>query len=45
MTLGSIGAIEFILGAVIWLAVIVYLLILATRLVKAVEKIADKMGE
>lgn len=31
-----------IVGAVIWLAVVIYVLILATRIVRAVEKVADK---
>jgi hypothetical protein len=31
-----------IVGAVIWLAVVIYLLWLATRVVRAVERIADK---
>jgi hypothetical protein len=31
-----------IAGAVIWLAVIIYGLILATRFVRAIEKVADK---
>ena len=34
-----------ILIGVVYVAVPVYILILATRLVRAVEKIADKMGE
>ena len=33
-----------IVGAVVWLAVAIYLLTLATRLVRAMEKIADKIG-
>jgi len=33
-----------ILVPVVYLAVIVYALILVTRLVKAVERIADKLG-
>ena len=31
-----------IVGAVVWLAVAIYLLTLATRLVRAIEKIAGK---
>lgn len=31
-----------IVGAVVWLAVIVYVLWLATRVVRAVEKVAEK---
>ena len=31
-----------IVGGVIWLAIVVYVLWLATRVVRAVEKIADK---
>jgi hypothetical protein len=31
-----------IVGAIVWLAIIAYVLWLATRLVRAVEKLADK---
>jgi heme exporter protein D len=45
MNLGGIGSIELIIGFVIWLAIVAYLLSLASRLVKAVERIAERMGE
>ena len=32
-----------IVGAVVWIAIVVYVLWLATRVVRAVEKIADKV--
>ena len=32
-------------GFLVWLAVVVYVLVLATRFVNAVEKIAEKMKE
>jgi len=32
------------LFAVVWLVVVIYLLTLATRLVAAVERIADRLG-
>jgi hypothetical protein len=34
----------FLMGWLLWLAVTVYLLVLATRFVSAVERIADRMG-
>jgi hypothetical protein len=34
-----------IVGAVVWLAIVVYVLWLATRLVRAVEKLADRSQE
>lgn len=34
----------FILTSLIWLAVLVYLLVLAGRFVNAVERIADRIG-
>jgi hypothetical protein len=34
----------FILTSLVWLAVLVYLLVLAGRFVAAVERIADRMG-
>lgn len=34
----------FVLGWLIWLGVAIYLLMLATRFVNAVERIADRMG-
>jgi len=40
----SIPGALIILAPLVYLAVIVYVLILVTRLVKAVERIADKVG-
>lgn len=34
-----------VFGFLVWLAVVVYVLVLATRFVNAVEKIAEKMKE
>lgn len=45
VALAGISSIELIVGFLIWLAIIVYLLSLAARLVKAVERIADKLGK
>lgn len=45
MVMASWGWLVGLFGFLVWLAVIVYVLVLATRLVTAVEKIAGKLGE
>ncbi len=44
MTMAVLGMLPAMLVGLIWLGVMIYLLVLGTRLVVAVERIADRMG-
>ncbi len=43
MVTGIFGALVGLVLLGVWLALIIYLIVLATRLVKAVERIADRL--
>jgi hypothetical protein len=43
MVAGLLGAFFVVLLGLVWLGIIIYLLTLAMRFVKAVERIADKL--
>lgn len=42
--IGGLGGLFWSLGFLIYLVIVIYLLVLASRLVNAVERIADKLG-
>lgn len=44
MWMAALGWLPPLLFGLIWLVLLIYLVILATRFVNAVERIADKMG-
>lgn len=44
MLMSVMGVLPPLVFGVVWLAVMLYLLFLATRFVTAVERIADRMG-
>lgn len=43
MLMVSLEGIFFLLPLLVWVGLVVYLIVLATRLVRAVERIADKI--
>lgn len=44
MSMAMLGVLPGLLFGLTWLGVMIYLLVLGTRFVNAVERIADKMG-
>lgn len=44
MSMAMLGVLPALLFSLIWVGAMIYLIVLGTRFVSAVERIADKMG-